>query len=152
VNVRYDHVTVFVVRSAAAGREFLQLRRSSGDYLGGTWQTVRGTSEGGETAVQTALRELREETGLTPMELHSLGLVETFYIAKLDTMWHSAAFLAVVAADATITLDAEHDDFRWLAAGEFERQCMWASERPLVRVILDELLADSLCKPHLRVM
>jgi dATP pyrophosphohydrolase len=153
MNVRNDHVTVFIVRAVAANEhEFLQLRRSAADYLGGTWQTVRGTSESGETAPQTALRELREETGLTPSEFYSLGIVEAFYIAAQDTMWHSPAFLAIVDVRAMITLDAEHDQFRWIPAADFEQQCMWASEKPLVRVILQELLAGSLCKPHLRVM
>jgi dATP pyrophosphohydrolase len=153
MNARYDHVTVFVVRTRAdGGQEFLQLRRAAGDYLGGTWQTVRGTSEAEETAPQTALRELREETGLTPTQFFSLGVVETFYIANLDTMWHSPAFLALVAADAAITLDAEHDQFRWIGAGEFEQQCMWASEKPLVRVIRTELLTDSLSRGRLRII
>jgi dATP pyrophosphohydrolase len=152
MNVRHDHVTVFVIRPTSGGHEFLQLRRSPGDYLGGTWQTVRGTSEAGETAVQTALRELREETDLTLLELYSLGVVETFFIAKLDTLWHSPAFLAVVVGDATITLDAEHDQFRWIPAGDFESACMWASEKPLVRVILEQLLVDSPCKSHLKIM
>ena len=62
MNVRPDMVAVYVVRPDESGtsHEFLQLRRSAGDYMGGTFQTIRGTSEPGETAVQAALRELRE--------------------------------------------------------------------------------------------
>ena len=47
MNVRHDHVTVFVARPAVSTREFLQLRRSAGDYLGGTWQTVRLSRKAG---------------------------------------------------------------------------------------------------------
>jgi 8-oxo-dGTP pyrophosphatase MutT (NUDIX family) len=151
MNVRHDHVTVFVVRCTAGAHEFLQLRRSAGDYLGGTWQTVRGTSEAGETAVRTALRELREETGLAPLEFYSLGVVETFFIAGLDTIWHSPAFLALVDPGAALTLDAEHDAHRWIDATEMEQACMWASEKPLVRVVREQLLTDTPCRRHLRI-
>ena len=151
MKVRYDHVTVFVVRPAGSGFEFLQLRRRADDYLGGTWQTVRGTGEAGETSIQTALRELREETGLTPLEFYSVGLVENFYIAADDTMFHSPAFLAIVSADAAITLDAEHDDSRWIDKADAERSFMWPSEKPLVHAILSELLDNGTSKTHLKI-
>src|SRR5438477_10931825 len=102
MNVRYDHVTVLVARKSGGGHQLLQLRRRGDDYLGGTWQTVRGTMEAGETAVQTALRELKEETGLTPTESFSVGIVETFYIAAEDAVLHSPVFLAIVPGDAQI--------------------------------------------------
>ena len=150
MKVRYDHVTVFVARRGAGGtHQLLQLRRRADDYLGGTWQTVRGTMEPGETAAQTAVRELREETGLTPIELYSLGIVETFFIAAQDTIWHSPAFLATVAADAKITLDAEHDDSRWIDEAEMQARFMWPSERPLITVIREMIFADELAKMHL---
>ncbi len=151
MKVRHDHVTVFVVRPVGTTREFLQLRRSANDYLGGTWQTVRGTTEAGESAVQTVLRELREETGLTPLQLYSIGIVETFYIIAGDTIYHSPAFLACVAGDASVTLDEEHDAFRWINESELDRAFMWPSERPLIAAIRSDLLDDAACKPHLRV-
>ena len=49
MNVRYDHVTVLVARKSGGGHQLLQLRRRGDDYLGGTWQTVRGTMEAGAT-------------------------------------------------------------------------------------------------------
>ena len=153
MNVRRDHVTVFVARPSAASHELLQLRRTPGDYLGGTWQTVRGSSESDETAIETALRELREETGLTPVEFYSLGIVESFFIAKLDTLWHSPAFIAIVAPDAPITLDAEHDAFRWIALADADERFMWASERPLLDVIRRVILGEAHhpAKEHLAI-
>ena len=151
MNVRYDHVTVFVARRAGDRWQLLQLRRTPGEYLGGTWQTVRGTIDAGETAVRTAVRELGEETDLTPIELYSLGVVETFFIAKLDTMWHSPAFVAIVAGDATIALDAEHDDSRWIDEDAIEREFMWPSERPLIAALRQTILSDGSAKQHLLI-
>ena len=151
MKVRYDHVTVFVIRPAGDAFEFLQLRRQADDYLGGTWQTVRGTGKAGESSVQTALRELREETGLTPAEFYSLGLVETFYLAADDCLFHSPAFVAFVAAGSGVTLDCEHDAHRWISAADAERLFMWPSEAPLLREIAAKILQNSDAKPLLRV-
>ena len=151
MKIRTDHVTVFVIRPAGGGFEFLQLRRQAHDYLGGTWQTVRGSAEAGETSLQTALRELHEETSLTPTEMYSLGIVETFYIAATDTLFHSPVFVVLVSATAEVKLDQEHDAHRWIEAADIERLFMWPSEAPLLHEIRSRILQDSPSKPHLRV-
>jgi dATP pyrophosphohydrolase len=68
MKIRYDMIACHVVRpdETGASHEFLQLRRRADDYLGGTWQIVRGTCLPDEPAWQAALRELEEETGLRP--------------------------------------------------------------------------------------
>src|SRR5689334_8434359 len=105
--------------------EFLQLLRAGGDDLGGTWQTVRGTIESGETAVAAAIRELREETGIVPREFYRLGTVETFYDVTDDAIIHSVPFLACVGGGAKVKLNDEHDAFRWIAAADVNEAFMW---------------------------
>src|SRR5688500_9597163 len=119
MNVRHDMVTVFVVRPAATGasHQFLQVRRAPGDYMGDTWQIVRGGVETGESAVHAALRELREETGVSPREFYRLGCVESFYTSVDDTLWHAVPFCAIVGRDDTVRLNDEHVDFRWIGRG-----------------------------------
>lgn len=153
MNVHTRKIVVFIARPTATGasHEFLQLRRQNTGYLDGTWQTVRGSIEANETAVAAALRELREETAVTPVEFYRLGSVETFYDLASDAVWHSAAFFALLSNDTPITLNDEHDAIRWVDEAEVERHFMWPSEKPLLREITDELLSDSLCKPHLRI-
>jgi len=114
MQIRFDMVSCFVIRPNAAGTgwEFLQLRRCQDDFLGGTWQTVYGTSEGGEAPAAAALRELREETALVPLELYQLNDVDVFYIAQHDTLWHSIAFCAVVKRQDAPVLIREHDALR----------------------------------------
>jgi dATP pyrophosphohydrolase len=151
--VRADMVTVFVVRPDATGtsHEFLQLLRSDERYLGRTWQTVRGGIEAGETADRAALRELCEETSLVPREFYRLGTAESFYIADGDTLWHSAPFCAVVARDQAVTLNEEHDDFRWIPRDRIDSQTMWASERALLPGLLRDILDDGPGKALLRL-
>jgi dATP pyrophosphohydrolase len=149
-------VTVFVVRERAgvsegAQHEFLQLRRVPKDYMGGTYQTIRGRSEGDETAVATALRELREETALKPSEFYALSTCEVFYIYHTDTVWHAAAFCAVVPSATEPVLNEEHDAYRWIPADETDGAFMWGSEWPLIAEIKRVVLANGLAKPFVRI-
>jgi dATP pyrophosphohydrolase len=146
-------ITVFVARpcESASSHEFLQLLRSPGEYMGGTWQTIRGGIEPGETAVAAALRELREEAGLTPAEFYRLPSLESFYTVADDTAWHAAAFFALVGRDASIALDHEHTEHRWVPIDRVSETFMWPGERALIEEIRDEILAGGLAKPHLLI-
>src|SRR3982750_4603443 len=115
MRVRFDMAACFVVRPGEAGgrHEFLQLRRAPDDFMGGAWSTVRGKIEEGETAWGAALRELREEAGIEPVEFYQLDTVDIFYLHGDDTLWHCPGFCAVVGRDVKVILNAEHDAFRW---------------------------------------
>lgn len=152
MEVRYDMIACHVVRrSSAGGWEFLQLRRSAGDYMGGTWQIVRGRSEAGETAWQAALRELREETSLQPIEFYKLSLLETFYLIPGETTWHVPSFVAIVDPAAAVKLNEEHDAFRWTPAERIDAETMWAGERLVLAEIMREILGDGSAKAYLRI-
>src|SRR5688500_16541613 len=109
-------IDCYVVRQRAndCSWEILQLHRPPGAFMGGTWQTIHGKIREGETAWQAALRELREETGLVPLEFYQLDAMNIFYMASSDTIWHCPGFCAIVDASATITLNHEHDASRWI--------------------------------------
>ena len=153
MNVRNDMITVFVVRPDVTGtsHEFLQLRRAPGDYMGGTWQIVRGGIDEGENAVSAALRELCEETALTPRELYRLGCVESFYTAVDDTLWHAVPFCAIVGRDDAIKLNAEHVDFRWVGRDRIEEETMWSSEWHVLAEVVRDILGESSAKSFLRI-
>jgi dATP pyrophosphohydrolase len=153
VKLRHDKIAVFVARASGDGRshEFLQLHRSADDWAGGTWQTVRGTIEPNETAIQAALRELREETTLVPGEFYRLDSIETFYSADDDSIVHSIPFLAFVDPPALVMLNAEHDAMRWVAEDDADQAFMWPSEMPLLSEIRRYFLVDTPCKRMLLI-
>jgi dihydroneopterin triphosphate diphosphatase len=153
LNIRTDHVTVFVARpdASSTSHDFLQLRRAAFDYLGGTWQLIRGCMEPGETAVQAAVREMREEASLTPTELYSLGPVETFYLWPTDTLINSICFCALVDSSRLVILNDEHDDFRWIPRPDLDANLMWASERRIFPDLCRDILDNGIAKPRLRV-
>jgi dihydroneopterin triphosphate diphosphatase len=152
MHVRYDMVSCFVIRrTEAGGWEFLQLHRNPTDFLGNTWQTVYGTSDPGESPAAAAVRELREETNLTPTELYQLNDVDLFFIAATDTMWHCINFCAIVNNDQPVQLNAEHDSSRWLPAEKVREQFMWPGNRRAVDEIRQQIIVAGLAKPLMKI-
>ena len=153
MKVRHDMVTVFVVRPDESGRshEFLQLHRVPEDYMGNTWQIIRGGAEPEESYVNSALRELEEESGLFPVELYRLDSAESFYLQLDDTLWHSVAFCAVVDRQQRVALNEEHDAHRWVSRNDIDSRIMWSSELRLLADLKRTILDDGPAKPFLRI-
>ncbi len=66
-------VSVFVIRPAPAGWEFLQILRVPGRYMEGTWQLVSGGIEENEPAWRSPPRELIRRNRPDPDRVLSLG-------------------------------------------------------------------------------
>jgi dATP pyrophosphohydrolase len=128
-DVRTMIVDVYVLRMGARGSDVLVLRRAAGERCGGTWETVHGHVDDGESPVAAALRELEEETGLAPQRLYNLSRVESFYLHKHDVLALIPAFCAIVPAGAAVRVSAEHDRGEWVSAEEAARRFAWPRER-----------------------
>ena len=131
---------------------FLQLLRA-GPPLANTWHPVMGHIETGETAVQCAWRELLEELGLEkPLALHALEQVHPFFLAELDAIVLSPRFAAGVPAGWMPTLNAEHSDYRWIAARDVPAMFMWPGQRAACAEVLDLLRPSNAASlAHLRI-
>lgn len=144
-------VDVYVFRRASAGPEFLLLLRAPERAIGGTWQAVHGRIEDGETATATALRELGEETGLTPTGFWQLEMLNTFFVAAEDAIYVCPCFAVEAAPDAVVRLCEEHTDHRWLAVDDVLRELMWPGQRAAVREIVEEIITGGRAEQFLRL-
>jgi 8-oxo-dGTP pyrophosphatase MutT (NUDIX family) len=130
-------VDLYVLRGSGTALECLVLRRAVGGRCPGSWETVHGHIEPGETPTDAARRELQEETGLPLERLYNLSRVEAFYQHGIDEVALVAVFAAFVAAEAGVRTGIEHDRFEWLRPAQARRRFAWPRE---VRA-LDDVVA-----------
>jgi len=134
--------------------QVLQLLRAPALSVGGTWQSVHGGIEPGESAVAAALREMKEETGLTPIRFWQLEHVNTFFIARSDEIHLCPSFAAEVdfAASQALRICDEHTASRWLPIREAEPAFLWPGQRSAIREILEVIFAAAPAERLLRVV
>jgi dATP pyrophosphohydrolase len=138
-SVQVSFIDAYLLRLGAAGFEVLVLRRAPGGRSPGSWETVHGHIEPGETPVQAALRELREETGLEPARLYNVSRVEAFYRHQTNEIVLIPVFAGVVDARAAVRHSAEHDRAEWLEPREAAARFSWPRERRALDDVLSIL-------------
>lgn len=146
-----NQVDLFPFRRRNGRVECLTLKRADGDIYGGTWQAVHGGIEQGETAVRAALRELREESGLSPERLWQIDYVSTFFMAATDTIHMNPVFCAEIDPTAEIRLSHEHQAYEWLPLDAAVERFIWPNQRHALREIRDEVIGGGAGERYLRI-
>lgn len=97
---------------------YLLLRRSEHkDYAPGAWECVTGRVDQGEGFEDALRREVREELGVEVQVKHILGTTH-FYRGSPDPENElvGVIYLCNLPDPSSIRIDAEHSEYRWLAA------------------------------------
>lgn len=139
IPTRCSLVSVIPVRGHGEHARTLLLHRAK-VHLHGLWTYAAGHLEPGEKAWQAAVRELAEETDLQPMALYSADQCETYYDVREECVAVVPAFVAFVAPDALVRLDAEHDDHAWLTFPEAIERLPFGGQRTLYAHIEREFI------------
>jgi len=92
--------------------KILMVRRQSNDYLGGVYELPGGGVDEGETIIDGAIRELKEETGLDVSRIITTFPGFDYSTDKKPRV--RQINLLVETKPAPITLSSEHDDFIWI--------------------------------------
>jgi len=104
---------------------------------GNFWQPITGSIEDGETPIETARREIVEETGQRgepdPLDLHQSFMIESQYLAARHSgpiIASEIGFVAQLPSTAAIQMDAEeHDAFGWFSFSEAYEKIRWSDDR-----------------------
>ena len=128
-------IEAHIFRHTDGGIEFLMLKRAENEIFPGLWQMVSGKIKDGEKAYETALREIREETGLRPIKFWSAPNINSFYDADKDNITFLPVFAALIGTSDDVKLSKEHTAFKWVKTGEAKKLLAWPGQRKSVDVI-----------------
>ena len=104
------------------------------------WSLAKGTPDEGETLEQTALREVREETGLEVEIDGSLGSIDYWFAdRRKDVRYHKTVhfYLMVPVGGATDQHDPEFDVVQWFDAEDALKNLAYANEVNVLQRALD---------------
>ena len=102
---------IVLFRNDSDKNEFLLL-----NYPQGHWDFIKGKIEQNETSHETALRETKEETGITNIEFVD-GFeesVEYDFRFKKENIHKKVIFFLAKTNEKNIKLSHEHNDYLWL--------------------------------------
>jgi len=126
----------YVFRQTETGIKFLLLKRNVNKIYEHLWQGVAGKIEAGEKAWETAIRELKEETGLSPKRMFVADHVSRFYEKHGDRI-NLVPVFGIEVDTAEITLSMEHSDYRWVDLEEALQLLIWRGQRTGIKVVHD---------------
>jgi dATP pyrophosphohydrolase len=135
-------VSVLVVIYTADGQVLLMERADAPGY----WQSVTGSQDTGETLAQTAIREVREETGLdaTAFELAPWDIENRYEIYErwrhryAPGVTHNTEHvfgLRLPAALPVTLAPREHLRYQWLPWEEAAERCFSPSNAAAIRLL-----------------
>jgi len=135
-------IEAHIFRETKKGIEFLLLKRAEDQIYPGIWQMVSGKIKENERAFDTAIRELREETGLNPLKIWSAPKVNSFYSSISDTINLIPVFAIQVERNSSVTISNEHTEFKWESPDEIQKLLAWDGQRKAVSLIEEYFLND----------
>lgn len=125
-----------VAHKTEKGYEFLLLH-----YPGGHWDLPKGHVEEGEKEIETALRELEEETGIQKVDLVD-GYRETiqyFFRKPEGKIDKEVVFFLVTVGDKGVQISHEHKNSVWLSYDEAYKKVTFQNAKDLIKKANDSL-------------
>lgn len=109
------------------------------------WCLPKGHVEPGETLVETAVREVAEETGILGRALATLGTIDYWFSTpefRIHKMVHHY-LLEAVGGEITVEKDPDHEavDARWFELSEAQRHLTFPNERRIAQAAYTTLSA-----------
>lgn len=132
--LRVGVIDVYLIRPYRDEWLVLALQRGPNTRCPGSWETVHGRIEPNEKPEDAAVREVREEAGLSVDRLYSITC-QPFYLHKVGAVQIAVVFAAFIREPGTVTLGDEHRDHAWLTMTEAASRFTWPREREALQHI-----------------
>ena len=110
------------------------------------WTLPKGAQEPGESVGQTALREVREETGLEAELVGALDTIDYWFVwTPEQTRYHKFVHYFLMRAVGGDFADHDHEmeDAAWFEPARAREQMSFANERRLLDLIPDVLAGQA---------
>lgn len=145
-------IEAHIFRKSNNEMEFLLLKRAEKTFYSGLWQMVTGKIKKGEPAYRTALREIKEETGLTPGKLWIAPNINSFYDQHSDAISTLPVFACRVAANSDVILSDEHCDYQWAKPETAKKLLAWPGQKRSVDIIIEYFSEESSMLKFVEIM
>ncbi len=135
---------VCVFRVLKAETQFLVLQRAQDEKLyPGLWQIVTGTMKKNESALRAAMRELKEETGLSPKRCWTIPYVDTYFDNAKDTIQFVPVFAVELDSSVVLHLSKEHQGFEWLCYEDARKRLVWPGQRHSMEIVHEFIIGNT---------
>lgn len=103
-------------------------------YEAGHWDFPKGHQEKNEKEEQTALREIKEETGIEDIEFvdNFQETIKYFYKKGEETVSKEVIFFLAQSATEEVTLSNEHIGYAWLGYGHAYKKLTYNNAKELL--------------------
>lgn len=111
------------------------------------WSLPKGHQEAGETLEQTAVREVREETGIVGIIEQSLGSIDFWFMADGARVHKTVHHFLMRATSLELSdEDPEVDEVAWVPLQDAAGRLRYAGERRVLQTVLGMLAGPP--RPH----
>ncbi|NQW56906.1 MAG: NUDIX hydrolase [Chloroflexi bacterium] len=132
-----------LVIRAVGGQPEIVVGRRKRERDGYVWSLPKGTPEEGETREETALREVREESGLEVRILSYFDAISYSFVRTGERIEKTVYYYIMEAIGGSFEqYDKEFDELRWVRMDEAVRLLDFQTESGLVQRAYDALTRD----------
>jgi 8-oxo-dGTP pyrophosphatase MutT (NUDIX family) len=98
-----------------------------------TWVFPKGTPDRGETIEETAIREVREESGLDVEIIRPIGAIDYWFAVPGERVHKIVHFFLMRSSGGDLSRhDHEYDDVRWVPVAEARRLLTYDTYRDML--------------------
>ena len=110
-------IAVVLLKKINGSYNVLLMKRAT-RILKDMWCYIGGSLEQGEKAWEAAIREIKEETGITNVTLYSSNTFDQIYSPLDNYIYIAPVFVGFIEENQDVVLNNEHSEYKWLSFDE----------------------------------